>query len=265
MTTSSTHQQRHRDQRSTFVTPAHAFDPRGWEVAPMPTDAPAKAFVVQHHYLGSYPAALRRFGLYAPGGVLSGVAVFSVPVNDRALRELPCPPREACELGRLVLLDSAGFNAETWFVSRAFHALRREGWAGVMSMSDPVPRVALDGRVQHRGHIGTIYQALSAVYVGRASPATLCLLPDGRTLHPRALSKVRNAERGWQHVAAQLEGLGAPPRGDTDPGAWLAAVLPTLTRRLRHPGNHKYLWAFDRAGRRTLGPLHREYPRFPDA
>lgn len=247
-----------------FVTPANTFDPRGWEVAPMPHDADARAFVVTHHYSRSYPAALRRFGLYAPGGALQGVAVYSVSANDRALREFPGTPRESCELGRLVLLDAVGFNAETWFVSRCHDALRREGWVGVMSMSDPVPRVALDGTVTHRGHIGVIYQALNAVYVGRASPGTLHVLPDGSVFNNRAASKIRALDRGWRYAVGQLVEQGAPAwcaADAADPSAWLRRALGAIARRVRHPGNHKYLWGLQRASRRHVAPLAVPYPR----
>jgi len=53
-------------------------------VAELPDDAAAKAFVLEHHYSASYPAARWRFGLFRRGA-LQGVAVFSHPVNDRAL------------------------------------------------------------------------------------------------------------------------------------------------------------------------------------
>ena len=41
----------------------------------------------RHHYSRSYVAARRRFGLYR-GGQLQGVAVFSQPVQEKALQAL---------------------------------------------------------------------------------------------------------------------------------------------------------------------------------
>lgn len=256
--------QRTREGRSRFITPANVFDPRGWEVAAIPGDTEARAFVERHHYSRSFPAALRRFGLYAPGGALEGVAVYSVSANDLALREFPGSARESCELGRLVLLDSVGFNAETWFVSRCHAVLRREGWVGVMSMSDPVPRVALDGTVTHKGHIGIIYQGLNAVYVGRATPRTLHVLPDGTVFNNRAASKIRALDRGWRYAVGQLVEQGAPAWTDADteaPGAWLRRALAVVARRVRHGGNHKYLWGLQRASRKAVEPLAMPYPR----
>ncbi len=81
--------QRWRQRRSFFVDPSRRFDPRGWEVSLIASDATARAFVEAHHYSHAYPAARRRFGLFAPGGALEGVAVFSVPVRAAALADCP--------------------------------------------------------------------------------------------------------------------------------------------------------------------------------
>src|SRR5262245_59640672 len=76
----------------------------------------ARAFVLAHHYSGSY-AARRRFGLFRRG-VLAGVAVFSVPVNDRAVTGVfnVGDARDCLELGRFVLHDEVPGNGETWFL-----------------------------------------------------------------------------------------------------------------------------------------------------
>lgn len=233
------------------------------QVAAIADDSPAKAFVVAHHYSRSYPAARRRFGLYR-GGELVGVAVFSVPCNDRALSCFPGAPIESLELGRFVLLDQVPGNGETWFLGRCFEELRREGFVGVLSMSDPMERRAADGRVVLGGHVGTIYQAHNAVYLGRARAEGLLVLPDGRTLHRRAIAKIRARVRGWRYAAALLEAHGAELLGDGDAEAWLATWLPRLTRRERHPGNHRYAWTLQRRDRRHL-PASLPYPKIARA
>lgn len=242
--------QRWRERRASFRPSGEFIDPRAFDVAPIDDDRTAKAFVVRHHYSASYPAARFRFGLFERGELV-GVAVFSQPCNDLALR--PLPTADSTELGRFVLLDRVKGNGETWFLARAFELLRREGLAGVVSFSDPFPRATVDGRIILRGHVGTIYQAFNGVYLGRARADTMRLLPDGRTLHNRALAKLRGREKGWRYVVEQLVGYGVPaPAGDVD--AWLAAWLPRITRKVRHPGNLKYAWAFDRRTRRLLPP-----------
>lgn len=242
-----------------------SYRPRGepiaterYEVAPIPTDRVAKAFVVAHHYSGSYPAARRRFGLYE-GAALAGVAVFSQPCHPGVFRGLPGTAADSLELGRFVLLDEVPANGESWFLARCFELLRREGFTGVASFSDPVPRSTVAGDVVHPGHVGTIYQASNAVYVGRGRPATLLVLADGTTLNARSLAKLRNGERGRGHVEARLVAAGAAPRGDEPEAEWAERWVPRVTRRLRHPGNHKYLWALDR--RRKALPAGQPYPK----
>jgi len=229
-------------------------DPGALEVARIADDTTARSFVEAHHYAHSYPAARFRFGLYTRTGDLVGVAVFSHPVNDRVLTGVFATPLlEAVELGRFVLLDEVPANAETWFLARCFRALRTEGIAGVLAFSDPVARTRSDGGIVHPGHVGWIYQAGNAHYLGRGTARTLRLLPDGTVLHERALQKVRAGERGAAGVARRLD------RAAGGEGT-LAEQLRAATRTLRHPDNHRYGWAFrPTAFRPELRPL--EYPK----
>lgn len=255
-------EQRARRRRNFFVDASRRFDPRGYEVSPIADDETPRAFIAEHHYARSYPPALRRFGLYAPGGALVGVAVFSVPTNDLALLPLPGDPRESCDLGRFVLLPEVGFNGETWFLRPCLEALRREGWVGVISFSDPEPRTDLAGALVFKGHVGQIYQASSAVYLGRGTPRTQYLLPDGTAFNDRSAQKIRAGERGWLAAAEELVAWGAPPppkRGDN--ARWLNAALKKVGRRRRHRGNHKYAIPLCRAARAAVGDT-RPYPRF---
>lgn len=218
--------------------------PREYDVEPIVDDATARAFILQHHYSQSYPAARWRFALHRRGALV-GVAVFSVPANARSVTSVfPGDWRQAPELGRFVLVDEVPANGETWFLARCFEQLRRAGLAGVISYSDPVPRTTADGARFFPGHVGTIYQAHNAAYLGRGTARTLALLPDGRAMSPRAIQKIRAGERGWRGAAAILEGLGADPCPEDDRRSWLRSWLPRLTRPLAHGGNHKYAWTF---------------------
>ena len=250
--------QRWRDGRASWQRPDRAlFVPRLHAVARLADTRTAKAFVVQHHYTKSFPSARFRFGLYA-GAALVGVAVFGVGMHANVLR--PFPAEAAVELARVVLHDEVAFNAESWFVARCFEELRREGLAGVVSFSDPFPRTDADGREVFKGHIGTFYQALNGTYTGLTERRTIRLFRDGSVCSARAIAKVRSGERGWRHVVEQLVTQGAPsPTGDLR--AWLPVALAATTRTERHTGNHRYLWALDRAARRLL-PSGRPYPRF---
>lgn len=235
-------------------------DVHALEVAPLTTDHEAKAFVVAHHYERTYPAARFRFGLYERSALV-GVAVFSHPVNERSLDPAPGGPLERVELGRLVLLDRVGANAESFFVARCFDELRRSGIAGVVSFSDPMPRSTAAGRVVMPGHVGIVYQASNATYLGRTRAERRLLLADGTILHNRALAKIRRRERGYQPIVARMLAAGAAELGERDDArAWLGRELARTTRAVRHPGNHKYVWAL-RARERRFLPASLPYPK----
>lgn len=235
-------------------------DTRRLEVASIDADGPAKAFVVEHHYEGTYPAARFRFGLYERAWLV-GVAVFSHPVNERSLAPAPGGPLERVELGRLVLLDRVGANAESFLLGRCFELLRQCGIAGVVSFSDPLARARADGTLVMPGHVGTIYQATNGTYLGRTRAERRLLLADGTIVHNRALAKVRRRDQGYRAIVARLVRAGADPLlGEEDSRVWLERQIRTLTRSVKHPGNHKYVWAL-RARERRLLPPSLPYPK----
>jgi hypothetical protein len=250
--------QRWRERRDFYRRATEKIRPAEYDAAPL-VEREAKAFVIRHHYSKSYPAARFRFGLYRRGE-LAGVAVFSVPCRSDILSIFPGRPLDSVELGRFVLLDEVPGNGETFFLGRCFSELRARGLTGVLAFSDPHPRETDAGRTIFAGHLGVIYQAHNARYLGRGSRRTLRLLPDGRVFSARAISKIRSADQGWRYSAAILEGIGARPLAGSDPREWLASELPRLTRTIRHPGNHRYAWTLQRRHRAHLAPVE-PYPK----
>jgi hypothetical protein len=252
--------QRWRDRRGSYRPAGEPIDTSRYEVISIAEDRIAKDFVLTHHYSGTFPAARARFGLYR-SAALVGMAVFSQPVNNHTFDCLPGETAGKVELGRLVLLDDVPANGESWFIARCFEELRKAGFHGVVSFSDPYKRTTATGDVVMPGHLGTVYQASNAVYVGRARVDTIRILPDGQVLANRAIAKVRSKEKGWRYAAAQLEAFdGVPPcDGALDgPRAWIDRILASaLVRTVRHPGNHKYLFPLDRAAKKAL-PAHLE-------
>jgi hypothetical protein len=246
--------QRWRARRASYRPAGEPIRTADYDVALLGEHRAPRAFVEEHHYSGSWVAARFVVGL-ARVGALVGVAAFSVPVNPASLDVLPCGRGAAVELGRLVLLDEVPANAESWMLARAFELLRAEHVAGVVSFSDPMARVDSAGRVVMPGHVGTIYQASNATFLGRARPDTLRLLPDGRAFCNRAAAKIRAREVGYERRVELLERHGAAALGvRDDAAAWLATWLPRLTRAVRHPGNLKYAFGLDRTTRRRLPP-----------
>lgn len=240
---------RWQQRANRWVSHRQPFDPKRFDVVELKGDTEARAFVEAHHYAATYPAARWRFGLME-GADLVGACVFSHPCSDKVLTNVfPGRAADSVELGRLVLLDKVGFNGESWFVRRCLDQLKQQGVRGVVSFSDPVQRVRADGVVIMPGHVGTVYQALGARYLGRSTPQTLHILPDTTTFSARAAAKVRQLDRGWRYAVDQLLAAGADPFGpelEADQQGrvdWLKRALVKVTRTTRHPGNHRYAWA----------------------
>jgi len=251
--------QRWRARRDSYRPAGEVFNPAGHEVAEIAQDGVARAFVEANHYSGTFPAARRRFGLYQ-GPALVGVAVFSVPMADAVLRPLPVGA-EAAELGRFVLLDGGRAKGGSRSLPRRLDVLKRDGYAGIVTFADPEARSTAAGAVAFGGHVGTIYQASNAVYLGRATPRTIRLLPDGSVFSARAAQKIRAKDRGWRYAVEQLVAQGAPePANDNDLRAWLTTSLALVTRTRRHGGNHKYVIALERTCRRAM-PASKSYPK----
>lgn len=285
--------QRWRDHRGTFIVPDDRFDPRNYEVAYIPSDKVAMDFVLQHHYEDGYPAARFRYGLYDRQGQLCGVAIYAtiagnlgtctpfpwveveqVDAVDKKTGEVLLKRNGAPKirnvyrgaefcvtLARFVLLDHVEANAESWFIARCHELLRETDVRGIISFSDPFPRTNRTGEQTFVGHVGTIYQATNAVYVGRSRADDKLLFPDGSMVAGRSKSKVQGAEQGADGFARLLEKHGATPRRPWESlVAYVEAWLPLLTRSVKHTGNHKYLWALHRRDRKHL-PGSLAYPK----
>jgi len=209
----------------------------------------AKDFVCKYHYAKSVPAARRSFGLFQKSELV-GVAIYSHPVNDLTITNTLLCDRatDGLELGRLILLDSALSNSESYFCAENHRRLRREGFAGVVSFADDTPRTSEDGKISFKGHLGIVYRALNSALTGRGTPRTLRLLPDGTVFSDRTAQKIRAGEVGHEYGARILESYGATayPENFEERKTWLKFWLDRLTRKLRHPGNLRYAWSFSK-------------------
>lgn len=239
--------QRWRNGKSRFIPIREPFNPREFEVAEI-REAAAKEMILTHHYLKSFPASRRRFGLFLHAKLV-GVAVFSQPTNNLTITNVfNCQPADGLELGRFLLLDEIGFNAESWFLARCREVLRRE-YVGVVMFSDDQCRLDERGEKVFAGHLGKIYASTGSTFLGRGTPRVLRLLPDGTTFNDRTISKIRKNESGCQYAAGILERFGAAPLPE-DPSerpAWLTLWLNRLTRPLKHTGCLKYAWSFSKS------------------
>lgn len=238
-------------------------------------ESEARDFVAKHHYAGSLPPTRVRVGLFRSSPFrqteLVGVAVFSVPVQAKALEcYFGVDNDGGVELGRLVLLDSVEANGETFFVSRACRMLKKElpGVRAVLSYSDPMERVNECGEVVKRGHFGTVYRGLSATYMGRSSKRTLVLDKRGRVISERSLSKLKNDESGAGGAYRMLREAGAPERlfGESGKDYVERAVREGPFVRMKHPGNLVFGWGVGSKTERSLvrrSMVGMAYPPYP--
>lgn len=119
------------------------------------------------------------------------------------------------------------------------------------------------------GHVGIIYQASNAIYLGRTRPERIVMLPDGSVLHRRSLQKVIGQESGHEYVERSLVERGArPPRPFEPARDWLFAGLADLGAvEVRHLGKHRYAVPIGSPARRRnlrIGRPSCPYPEVVD-
>jgi hypothetical protein len=272
VTTGAPVTQRWRHRNARWQTRDELVETDRLAVAPI-AESDAKRFVVEHHYSASYPASRLRYGLIdTKSDRLMGVCVLGVPMQARVLTgvfpDLE-PYVQSLELSRLVLLDDpiVGANAESWMVSRVFRLAAATGLRGVVSFSDPQPRRRRDGSSVLPGHVGFVYQALGASYLGRSTSRVLTILSDGTVYSDRSMAKVRSGERGHEYAERQLVAHGATPRdAGGNPSEWLTRALSEIgARKIHHGGNHRYAWSIGHKGERTrIEPEKLAYPKSID-
>ena len=154
-----------------------------------------KEFIKEHHYSRGCHNGPMTWGLFS-GDRLIGVCAFATPSSEAVRASLWGAEHKSyvTELHRLVILDETPKNTESWFISRALKGLKSEKpviW-GVLSFADGT-----------EGHVGTIYQATNALYLGTTgSKATFYRDETGRLRHPRQngenISKQEAELRGWE-------------------------------------------------------------------
>lgn len=262
--------QRWREGRTSYRPRGETIDASKYEVAPMLGDD-AREFVIRHHYSASTSTVRRAHGLYR-GTSLVGVAIYGNPLRNCVLTgAFPGLPVNALtELARFVLLDDVEANGESWFLARSHALLRKDEFLGIVSFSDPMAREDDSGNIVMPGHVGTIYQATNAVYLGQRRGDYVNLLRDGRIFPRRAVTKIENGERGWDNAACRLVEIGASTpvclrRGTPDPvelNLWVRHWLPKLSRKVKHPGNHKYAFGLTKKIKKRLPkPDPKNYPK----
>lgn len=148
-------------------------------------------------------------------------------------------------LQRFALEDVLEFNAESYFLARVRALLKREGYCGILTMSDETPKTDILGNVTFPGHIGTIFKSDNAVYLGRTGKSDEYLFADGVVLSNRSFSKLVNDESGWKYMAQKFESYGANDCPATASGRreWGFYWRERLTRKQTNHGKLRYAWS----------------------
>ena len=227
-------------------------------------EATARRAVRDMHYSRSFPAARLSFGMYQ-GDILVGVAVLGVPMRAAVLTR-PFPTLPPCtgsiELARFCLSSAVPANGESHMIGQLFAHLRRNtDIRGVLAFADPYPR-HINGVLVKPGHWGCCYQSSNCVALGRSTPRTLILLPDGSVLSARSRAKLLAGDQGWRYVRDHLVALGATPPTAVScpPPEWLAqALIDVGATKFRHGGNFRYAWPLAR--RVQIGMTPGPYPK----
>lgn len=188
--------------------------------------------MASYHYSGRMPDAVQEcfagyYGATFAGGLAFGPGAASVR------NELPnLTPQQVRELVRLWSPDGMPRNTESRLISSALRML--QGIRLVVSFSDPA-----------EGHVGTIYQATNAVYLGMSGGGTRYVTAEGERVHGRLAGVYRmrhpDTYAGMTNAAvAEAEGWAAQETG----------------------GKHRYAWALgSRYDRRILATLAQPYPK----
>lgn len=249
--------QRHTEGRITWRPRRELVDVRHLDAAVIAPDI-AKTFVERHHYSKTCSPTAHPFGLFYRGELV-GVACYG-PLASMNAHNFVFPTLTATEgvtLGRFVLIENAGYNAESWFIGRCHDLLPARGVVAIDSCADP-----------RWGHIGQIYQATNGQHVGRTNRATIHVFEDGTELSNRTEGKARRGEVGRAYAIQQLVERGAtPPARRENMEQWVERWRRALTRPMRHAGKYRYMWCLDRRRRREVLARHPDldYPKIERA
>lgn len=252
--------QRWRERRAVFLQKQIFFNPRRHEVEKIQIKLAAD-WIIKNHYLGSFPSATVCYGIFR-SGELAGVAVLGTAQHKNTIPNVfgSTHTKDCLLLQRFALEDLLEFNAESYFLARVRSLLKREGYCGILTMSDETTKTDCFGNVTFPGHIGTIFKSDNAVYLGRTSKSTEYLFVDGNVLSNRSFSKLVNDESGWYYTAQKFERYGASkcPQAASERREWGFYGRGQLTRKQTNSGKLRYAWSLHP---KIVLPKSLPYPR----
>ena len=119
---------------------------------------------VKRHYLKTFPAGIKRiYAIYqkqTEGRHMVGMIIYGTPfMTAPKFLEPEVSSKEVLELKRLYIDDIGIKNLESYVIGQSLNLLKRD---------DPNIKVVLTFADDLQGHVGGIYQATNAIYLGKS-------------------------------------------------------------------------------------------------
>ena len=158
----------------------------GYTIELVPRSA-IQSFIEKYHYSHNTNGVqgLECFALFAPGNFniprMGGAIMYAIPsMPNTAKAYNPIHPDKCVELRRLVCLDEAPKNSESFFIAQTIKWLRQNtDYEVIISFAD-----------KEHGHTGVIYRASNFEFIGETGAGRV-LVVDGKEYHSRSLSQPR--------------------------------------------------------------------------
>lgn len=133
------------------------------EIEIVPTTPEQVHPFVLKHYLQTEPTAVRKvYGIiYKPTNEMIGMAIYGLPMMTASRFLQPeAHQRQVFELKRLFIEDRPGLrNIESYVIARTLKMIKEEF---------PDVKVVITFADEKAGHLGGIYQATNAIYLGKS-------------------------------------------------------------------------------------------------
>jgi hypothetical protein len=122
----------------------------------------AQPFILKH-YIGEKPRGIQKiYGVYhKPSSRLVGAAIYGKPRKQATTVVQPeVPSDEVIDLQRLFLEDDVNTkNIESYVIARTLKMIKQDF---------PQVKVVITFADEKAGHVGSIYQATNAIYLGKS-------------------------------------------------------------------------------------------------
>jgi hypothetical protein len=134
------------------------------EIEVVPATKEAIIQLARKHYLRSIPAHIKRIYVVRykhphEGNMVIGMAIYGYPMPSVSKFLHPeAAFKEVLDLKRLYLADVGIPNLESYVIAQTLKLLKQD---------EPDVKVVVTNANEKAGHIGTVYQATNAIYLGK--------------------------------------------------------------------------------------------------